>query len=44
MMKNETVRNAISIIGSHYPVSGPGAKTTPADCQTLNLQHSKPLW
>ena len=44
MMKNETVRNAIAIIGSHYPVQGAHAKPTPAECQALNTQHSKPLW
>lgn len=44
MVKNETLMNAVAIIGSHYPVGGPRAPPTPADCQTLNTKHGKPLW
>ena len=44
MVKNETLLNAVAIIGSHYPVQGADAKPTPAECQTLNTKHGKPLW
>ena len=44
MMANKTLRDAVSVIGSHYPVDGPAAGSTGADCITLNEEYGKPLW
>ena len=53
MLANQTIRDAVAVIGSHYPEQGtftgvgkrfPQAAPTPASCQALNEQHNKSLW
>jgi galactosylceramidase len=53
MVANKTVRDAVAVIGSHYPEQGtftgqgkafPQAKPTPVSCQILNEQHNKSIW
>ena len=53
MVANETLRDAVAVIGSHYPEQGvftgvgkkfPQAQPTPASCQELNEHHNKSLW
>jgi hypothetical protein len=48
MQKNETLRAAVAIIGSHYPIQAGNTKhPTPVECQQLNTIDSpdyKPLW
>eukprot|EP01052_Picozoa_sp_SAG31_P021202 SAG31_NODE_1627_length_7705_cov_5.310939_7_plen_241_part_00 len=53
MALNQTVRDAVAVIGSHYPEQGtfqnqgrpfPQAGPTPASCQILNEKFNKSLW
>lgn len=44
MMHNATLRDAVAVIGSHYPVQGPTAGSTGPNCITLNEKYGKPLW
>ena len=44
MVANTSFRDAIAIVGSHYPVRGPAAPSTGANCETLRTKYDKPLW
>jgi len=53
MVKNETIRNAVDVVGSHYPIQGANlgvgrnfsqAGPLPASCQLLNTQYNKSMW
>ena len=44
MMNNSTLRDAVAVIGAHYPLKGARSGGVPSDCQTLSTQYGKPLW
>lgn len=53
MVKNETIRNAVDVVGSHYPIQGanlgvgrsfPQAGPLPASCQELDVAYNKSMW